>query len=145
MYVHRTKYVYEILKRFGLEDRLPYDTPLLTNHKLMTDKEKDPKVDPTLYRAMIGSLMYLTTLRPDIKFSVCLRDRYYSNLKESHMKAVKRIFRYLKGKPKLGLRYPAEGGLDLIAYADIDFGGCPTNRKSTSGGVELLGNRLVSW
>ena len=144
-YVHQTKYVHEILKRFGLEDSLPYDTPLPTNLKLSPDDEKDPEVDPTLYRAMIGSLMYLTASRPDIMFSVCLCARYQSTPKESHLKAVKRIFRYLKGTPKLGLWYPAEGGLDLMAYADADFGGCRMNRKSTSGGAQLLGNRLVSW
>ncbi|KAJ0616582.1 putative RNA-directed DNA polymerase [Helianthus annuus] len=94
---------------------------------------------------MIGSLTYLTASQPDIMFSVCLCARYQSTPKESHLKAVKRIFRYLKGTPKLGLWYPAEGGLDLMAYADADFGGCPMDRKSTSGGAQILGNRLVSW
>ncbi|KAJ0928621.1 putative RNA-directed DNA polymerase [Helianthus annuus] len=127
-YVHQTKSVHEIL-----------------NLKLSPDDVKDPEVDPTLYRAMIGSLMYLTASRPDIMFSVCLCARYQSTPKESHLKAVKRIFRYLKGTPKLGLWYPAEGGLDMMAYADADFGGCRVNRKSTSDGAQLLGNCLVSW
>jgi hypothetical protein len=137
--------VRDILKRFGLEDSTPYHTPLPHNQKLQESNAKDPEVDPTLYRAMIGSLMYLTASRPDIMFSVCLCARYQASPRESHMVAVKRIIRYLKGKPNLGLWYPVEGNLDLIAYADADFGGCPINRKSTSGGVQFMGNRLVSW
>ncbi|XP_022004188.1 uncharacterized mitochondrial protein AtMg00810-like [Helianthus annuus] len=128
-----------------MEDNLPYETPLPTNHKLSDEKDKDPEVDPLVYRAMIGSLMYLTASPPDIMFSVCLCARYQANPRESHLKAVKRIFRYLKGKPRLGLWYPVEGGLDLTAYADADFGGCPINRKSTSSGAQLLGSRLISW
>jgi len=71
--------------------------------------------------------------------------RYQADPKESHELAVKRIFRYLKGKPSLGLWYPKEGGFDLFAYTDSDFGGDNFNRKSTSGGCQFLGNRLVSW
>ncbi|MFS7956703.1 putative RNA-directed DNA polymerase [Helianthus anomalus] len=68
-----------------------------------------------------------------------------ANPKESHMKAVKRIFRYLKGKPKLGLWYPADSDLNFVAYTDSDFGGCKSNRKSSTGGCQFLGGRIVSW
>ncbi|KAJ0789962.1 putative RNA-directed DNA polymerase [Helianthus annuus] len=104
------------------------------NHNLGPDHESTEDVDPTQYRAMIGSLMYLTASRPDIMFAVCLCARYQANPKESHMKAVKRILRYLKGKPKLGLWYPADSDLTFVAYTDSDFGGCKSNRKSTTGG-----------
>ena len=137
--------MHDILTRFKMNDCTTYATPLPVNHGLGPDTESDKHVDPTEYRAMIGSLMYLTASRPDIMFAVCLCARFQADPKESHMIAVKRILRYLKGKPKLGLWYPSDGGLDLISYTDSDYGGCNQNRKSTTGGCQLLGGRLVSW
>ncbi|KAD7117240.1 hypothetical protein E3N88_04508 [Mikania micrantha] len=96
-------------------------------------------------RSMIGSLMYLTASRPDIMFSVCQCARYQANPKASHLIAVKRIFRYLVGKPKLGIWYPKNSEFQLFAYSDSDFGGCNLDRKSTTGGCQYLGDRLVSW
>ncbi|KAI3814270.1 hypothetical protein L1987_19020 [Smallanthus sonchifolius] len=98
-----------------------------------------------LYRGMIGSLMYLTASRPDILFDVYLCSRFQSQPKESHMIAVKRIFRYLKGKPRLGLWYSKQQSFDFKAYTDSDYGGCKLDRKSTSGGCQFLGDRPVSW
>ncbi|XP_071697393.1 secreted RxLR effector protein 161-like [Rutidosis leptorrhynchoides] len=97
------------------------------------------------YRRMIGSLLYLTASRPDIMFATCLCARYQAGPKESHYKAVKRIFRYLKGTPNLGLWYPKGSGFELIGYIDADYAGCKIDRKSTSGGCQLLGGKLVSW
>ena len=78
-------------------------------------------------------------------FGVCLCARYQSSPKVTHLVAVKRIFRYLKGQPKLGLWYPNNSSFDLYAYTDSDYGGCNLDRKSTSGGCQFLGNKLVSW
>ena len=94
---------------------------------------------------MIGSLMYLTASRPDIMFAVCLCSRFQCNPKMSHLHAVKRIFKYLKGQPKLGLWYPKDSPFELVAYSDSDYGGDNLDRKSTSGGCQYLGSRLVSW
>ncbi|XP_071728850.1 secreted RxLR effector protein 161-like [Rutidosis leptorrhynchoides] len=94
---------------------------------------------------MIGSLLYLTASRPDIMFATCLCARYQANPKDSHYKAVKRIFRYLKGTLNLGLWYPKGSGFDLIGYTNADYAGCKLDRKSTSGGCQLLGGKLVSW
>nr|GEW98614.1 retrovirus-related Pol polyprotein from transposon TNT 1-94 [Tanacetum cinerariifolium] len=91
-------------------------------------------VELHLYGSMIGSLMYLTTSRPDIMFAVCACARHQVTPKECHLYAVKRIFRYLKGHPKLGLRYPKESPFDLVAYSDSDYGGATQDRKSTTGG-----------
>ena len=87
--------------------------------------QDDPgkSVDITSYRGMIGSLLYLTTSRPDIMFTTCLCARFQANLKESHLVAVKRIFKYLKGTPNLGIWYPKGTGFDLIGYRDSDFTG----------------------
>ncbi|KAK6117999.1 hypothetical protein DH2020_048254 [Rehmannia glutinosa] len=101
-------------------------------------------VDQTRYRALIGSLFYLTASRPDITFVVGVCARFQSAPKESHMTAAKRILTYLKGCQEVGLWYPKEGGFKLIGYSDSDYG-CRVDRKSTSGTCQMLGNRLVSW
>ena len=119
-------------------------TPMSTSTKLDKD-EKGKSIDQTKYRGMIGSLLYLTASRPDIMFSVCMCARYQSNPKESHLSAVKRIFRYLVGTQNLGLFYPRGVAFDLISYSDADFSGCKLDRKSTSGTCHFLGNSLVSW
>nr|GFA38044.1 uncharacterized mitochondrial protein AtMg00810-like [Tanacetum cinerariifolium] len=90
---------------------------------------------------MIGSLMYLTTSRPDIMFAVCACARHQVTPKECHLHVVKRIFRYLKGHPKLGLWYPKESHFDLVAYSDSDYGGATQDRKSTTRGCQFLGRR----
>ncbi|KAK6160534.1 hypothetical protein DH2020_003915 [Rehmannia glutinosa] len=101
--------------------------------------------DQTRYRALIGSLLYLTASRPDITFAVGVCARFQSAPKESHMTAAKRILRYLKGFQEVGLWYPKEGGFKLIGYSDSNYAGCRVDRKSTSGTCQMLGNRLVSW
>ncbi|GJR59340.1 hypothetical protein Tco_1501502 [Tanacetum coccineum] len=95
--------------------------------------ESGVSVNETLFRGMIWSLMYLTASRPDIQFSTCLCARYQANPNESYLVAVKRIFRYLKGTPNIGLWYPKGSGFDLKAYSDLDYTGCNLDRKSTSG------------
>nr|GFC45628.1 uncharacterized mitochondrial protein AtMg00810-like [Tanacetum cinerariifolium] len=102
-------------------------------------------VELYLYRSMIGSLMYLTASRPDIMFAVCACARHQVTPKECHLHAVKRIFRYLKGHPKLGLWYPKASPFDLVAYSDSDYGGASQDRKSTTRGNQFLGRRLISW
>ncbi|GKA80057.1 hypothetical protein Tco_0786653 [Tanacetum coccineum] len=115
-----------------------------TQKPLLKDEDGE-EVDVHLYRSMIGSLMYLTSSRPDIMFAVCTCARYQVNPKVSHLHAVKRIFRYLKGQPKLGLWYPKDSPFDLVAYTDSDYAGASLDRKSTTGGCQFLGCRLISW
>ena len=94
---------------------------------------------------MIGSLMYLTSSRLDIMFAVCACARFQVTPKISHLTAVKKIFKYLKAYPKLGLWYPKESPLELVTYSDSDYAGASLDRKSTTGGCQFLGCRLVSW
>ncbi|GJZ33408.1 hypothetical protein Tco_0578844 [Tanacetum coccineum] len=101
--------------------------------------------DTSLQYSMIRSLMYLTTSRPDIMFAVCACARFQVTPKTSHLLAVKRIFRYLKGKPTLGLWYSRDSPFELVAYTDSDYAGATQDRKSTTGGCQFLGNRLISW
>ena len=111
----------------------------------LTKDESGKAVDTTKYRGMIGSLLYLTASRPDIMYSVCLCARFQSNPKESHLNAVKRIFKYLNGTAELGIFYPRTPSFDLIGFTDADYAGCQTDRKCTSGGCQFLGKRIVSW
>ncbi|KAJ9547379.1 hypothetical protein OSB04_019922 [Centaurea solstitialis] len=144
IFINQGKYVHEMLKKFDLTSCTPMKTPMAPPLSLDKDSKGKP-VDVTLYRGMIGSLLYLTTSRPDIMYSTCLCARYQAEPKESHLTAVKRIFRYLKGTPNLGLWYSKDSGFDLTAYSDSDFAGCKIDRKSTTGGCHLLGGKLVSW
>nr|GEU93868.1 copia protein [Tanacetum cinerariifolium] len=102
-------------------------------------------VDQTDYRSKIESLMYLTSSRPDIVQAVCYCARYQSRPTEEHIKEVKRIFRYLRGTINMGLWYPKGSSFGLIAFSDADHAGCIDTRKSTSGGIQFLGDKLVSW
>ncbi|GJR34602.1 putative ribonuclease H-like domain-containing protein [Tanacetum coccineum] len=144
IFISQDKYVTEILKKFGFTDVKTASTPMETQKPLLKDEDGE-EVDVYLYRSMIGSLMYLTSSRPDIMFVVCACARYQVNPKVSHLHAVKRIFRYLKGQPKLGLWYPKDSPFDLVAYTDSDYAGASLDRKSTTGGCQFLGCRLISW
>ncbi|GJT02801.1 putative ribonuclease H-like domain-containing protein [Tanacetum coccineum] len=119
-------------------------TPMETN-KALTKDEDGEDVDVYLYRSMIGSLMYLTSSRPDIMFSDCACSRFQVLPKVSHLNAVKRIFRYLKGQPKLGLWYPKDSPLTLEAFLDSDYAGASLDKKSTTRGCQFLGSKLISW
>ncbi|GKA78368.1 putative ribonuclease H-like domain-containing protein [Tanacetum coccineum] len=96
-------------------------------------------------KSMIGSLMYLTVSSPDIMFVVCACARFQVTPKASYLNVVKRIFWYLKHQPKLGLWYPRDSPFELEALLDSDYGGASLDRKSTTGGCQFLGRRLISW
>ncbi|GJT73785.1 putative ribonuclease H-like domain-containing protein [Tanacetum coccineum] len=144
IFISQDKYVAEILKKFDLVNVKAAITPMETKLPLTKDEEAFD-VDVHLYRSMIGSLMYLTASRPDIMYAVCVCSRFQVTPKTSHLNAVKRIFKYLKGKPNLGVWYPRESPFDLEAFSDSDYGGSNLDRKSTTGGCQFLGQRLISW
>ncbi|GJV67289.1 putative ribonuclease H-like domain-containing protein [Tanacetum coccineum] len=144
IFISQDKYVTKILKKFGFSDVKTASTPMETHKPVLKDADGED-VDEHLNRSMIRSLMYLTSSRPNIMFSVCACVRYQVNPKASHLHAVKRIFRYLKGQPKLSLWYPKDSPFDLVAYTDNDYAGASLDRKSTTGGYQFLGCRLASW
>ncbi|GJS15868.1 putative ribonuclease H-like domain-containing protein [Tanacetum coccineum] len=144
IFISQDKYVADILKKFDFATVKTASTPIETNKALLKDEEAED-VDVHLYRSMIGSLMYLIASRPDIMFVVCACARFQVTPKVSHLHAVKRIFRYLKGQPKLGLWYPRDSPFDLEAFFDSDYAGASLDRKSTTGGCQFLGKRLISW
>ncbi|GJR72293.1 hypothetical protein Tco_0084658 [Tanacetum coccineum] len=144
IFISQDKYVDEILKKFGFSTVKTASTPTETSKSLMKDENAED-VDVHLYRSMIGLLMYLPSSRPDIMFVVCACARFQVTPKVSHLHAVKRIFRYLKGQPKLGLWYPKDLPFDLEAYTDSDYAGASLDRKSITGGCQFLRRRLISW
>jgi hypothetical protein len=122
-FVHQAKYMKDILKKFNMDDSNPLSTPTSTTTTLDADEDGEP-VDQKEYHSMIGSLLYLTVIRPDIQFSVCLCARFQASSRTSHRQAVKRIFKYLRYTPELGLWYSASSSLLLLGFSDVDFVGC---------------------
>ncbi|GJX08225.1 retrovirus-related pol polyprotein from transposon TNT 1-94 [Tanacetum coccineum] len=144
IFINQAKYALEILKKHGMEKCDTIGTPMATKPKLDADLS-GKLVDQTDYRSKIRSLMYLTSSRPDIVQAVCYCARYQARPTEKHLKEVKRIFRYLRGTINMGLWYPKDSGFELTAFSDADHAGCLDTRKSTSGGIQFLGDKLVSW
>ncbi|XP_071714952.1 uncharacterized mitochondrial protein AtMg00810-like [Rutidosis leptorrhynchoides] len=137
IFLHQTKYVADILSRFKMEDERIAKNPLSVNHGI-TPENTGENVNQTLYRAIIGSLMYLIASR----LATFLCARYQGHPNVNHMLAAKKIMHYLKGTPSLGLWYPRKDGFELTAYSDSDYGGCKRDFKFTSGGCQFLGSRL---
>ncbi|GKA68892.1 hypothetical protein Tco_0768809 [Tanacetum coccineum] len=133
-----------MLKKFGLEDSKSMKTSMSPDTKLTKDEEGE-SLDNTKYRGMIGSLLYLTTNKPDIMFSACLCAHFQKDPKTSHLEAVKRIFLYVKGTTHLGLWYPKWSDIEAVVYADSDHAGDYVDRKSTSGICTFMGCCLTSW
>ncbi|XP_020254101.1 uncharacterized protein LOC109831173 [Asparagus officinalis] len=122
IFINQGKYAKELLKRFSMDNTSSKTTPMCTTISL--DKEEMCKsVDQKLYRGMFVLLLYITASRPDIMFNICLCARYQSDPKESHLEAIKRILRYIKGTIKYGLFYPRTINYNLISYSDADFAG----------------------
>nr|KAJ0211503.1 hypothetical protein LSAT_V11C400213080 [Lactuca sativa] len=140
----QSKYISDLLVKYSLSDCKPAFTPVSKTDKIDADPT-GTDVNHSLYRGMIGSLLYLTASRPYIMFGTILCARFQANPKESHLMAVKRIFRYLKGTQNLALWYPRDSAFELFGYTDSDYAGCNLDKKSTSGGCHFLGNRLISW
>nr|GEU83967.1 hypothetical protein [Tanacetum cinerariifolium] len=144
IFINQAKYALEILHKHGMEKGLSIGTPMDTKPKLDADLSGNP-VDQTDYRSKIRSLMYLTSSRPDIVQAIYHCARYQSRPTEKHLKEVKRIFRYLRGTINMGLWYPKGSSFSLTAFSDADHARCIDTRKSTSGGIQFLGDKLVSW
>nr|GEY24707.1 retrovirus-related Pol polyprotein from transposon TNT 1-94 [Tanacetum cinerariifolium] len=143
-FINQSNYVLEILKKYGMKSCDPVGTPMEIKDKLVLDQNWT-LVDATKYRSMIDALMYLTSSRPDIVHATCLCARYQAKPTEKHLKDVKRIFRYLWGTINTGLWYSKDYGFKLIGFSDADYAGCKDTFKSTSGGAQFLGEKLVSW
>ncbi|KAJ9556664.1 hypothetical protein OSB04_011278 [Centaurea solstitialis] len=138
------KYALDILEDCGMEGCRPSPFPIEQNIKLVMD-DKEPKVDASHYRRLIGRLLYLQATRPDIAYSVNPLSQFVSDPRQNHMDALSRILRYLKATPGQGILLPKEGGTSLVAYSDSDWLGCPLTRRSRTGYLLLFGGAPISW
>nr|GEV54250.1 hypothetical protein [Tanacetum cinerariifolium] len=135
---------FECSKNMTEDHELGVDTPMVEKSKLDEDKE-GKAVDPSYYRGMIGTHLYLSASRPNLQFAICMCARYQARPTEKHLHAVKRIFRYLRGTVNHGLWYSKDSSITLTAFADADHAGCQDTHRNTSGSMQFLGDRLVRW
>uniref|UniRef100_A0A2N9GK30 Integrase catalytic domain-containing protein n=1 Tax=Fagus sylvatica TaxID=28930 RepID=A0A2N9GK30_FAGSY len=143
-FLSQQKYTQDLINLVGLSDDKQVDTPLEVNVKY-SKNDGEPITDPTLYRRVVGSLVYLTVTRPDIAHAVQLVSQFVSDPRRLHLTALHRIIRYLRSTSDLGLPYYKSALPQLQAYSDADYGGCPDTRRSTTGYCSFLGSSLLSW
>uniref|UniRef100_A0A2N9FJR4 Integrase catalytic domain-containing protein n=1 Tax=Fagus sylvatica TaxID=28930 RepID=A0A2N9FJR4_FAGSY len=143
-YLTQAKYTSDLISRAGITDSKIVDTPIEYNNRLNIH-DGEPLPDATLYRQLVGSLVYLTVTRPDISYAVHIVSQFMAAPRSLHYAAVLRILRYLKGTLFHGLHFSSQSSLTLQAYSDADWAGDPTDRRSTTGYCFLLGDSLISW
>lgn len=144
IFLNQHKYIMDLVQLGGLTNTNSVDTPMEINVKYRRD-EGELLEDPTLYRKLVGSLIYLTITRPDISYAVHIVSKFMQAPRHLHLSAVRRIIRYILGTPSRGLFFPTGSSLKLQAYSDADWAGCPDTRKSTTGWCMFLGDALISW
>jgi len=144
IFLKQGKYTVEILKRFDMLECKPMNTPMEEKLKLLVDTSLD-LIDATLYRQIIGSLMYLTKTRPDIGFVVNTLSQFLVEPRRVHLVAAKHVMRYLKGTIDYGISYDGNHDFTLSGYTDVYWVGSVSNRKSTSGCCFSLGSTMISW
>ncbi|GKE70361.1 hypothetical protein Tco_1528433, partial [Tanacetum coccineum] len=143
IFISQLQYAIDLLKKRRLDECVSMSTPMATQ-RLDADLQGNP-TDQTTYHHMIGGLMYLTTSHPDIAYATFVCARYQARPMVKHLKEVKWIFWYLRQSYNMGLWYPKDSGFELITYSDADHARCKDDCKSTSGGFQFLGKKLMSW
>ena len=144
LYITQAKYASDLLSRAGLTDSKTIDTPVELNAHLTPSGGK-PLSNPSLYKRLVGNLIYLTVTRPDISYAIHQMSQYLFAPRSTHYIAVLRILRYLKGTLFHGIFYSAQSPLVLCAFSDVDWASDPTDRRSTTSYCFLLGSSLISW
>ncbi|KAL0351154.1 UNVERIFIED_CONTAM: Retrovirus-related Pol polyprotein from transposon RE2 [Sesamum radiatum] len=144
IFICQRKYTETLLKKFKMESCKTVTTPLVTGEKYQKE-DGSQKVDGSMYRSLIGSLLYLTATRPDIMFATCLLSRFMQSPSQVHYAAAKRILRYLRGTKDFGIWYKSTNDAKLVGYTDSDWAGSVDDMKSTSGYTFSLGSGIFSW
>jgi hypothetical protein len=144
IFLGQGKYAIKILQKFGMMDCKSMDTPMNTDIRKVKDPYFDP-VDPSLYRQLIGSLMYLVNTRPDICFVVNTLSQFQVEPRHEHWVTAKHVLRYIHGTINYGLRYTASSDIQLHGFTDSNWAGSAEDRKSTSGMCFSLGSAMISW
>jgi hypothetical protein len=146
IFLSQGKYTVEILRRFGMTDCKSMTTPMVTNLKKLSESSSDSDlIDPTMYRQMIGSLMYLVNTKPDICYAVNALSQFMSRPRQIHWVTAKHVLRYLRGTVGYGLRYASSIDMRLQGYVDSNWAGSTIDKKSTFGCCFNLGSAMVSW
>ncbi|KAL0316667.1 UNVERIFIED_CONTAM: Retrovirus-related Pol polyprotein from transposon TNT 1-94 [Sesamum radiatum] len=144
IFICQRKYTETLLKKFKMESCKTVTTPLVTGEKYQKE-DGSQKVDGSMYRSLIGSLLYLTATRPDIMFATCLLSRFMQSPSQVHYAAAKRILRYLRGTKDFGIWYKSTNDAKLVGYTDSDWAGSVDDMKSTSGYTFSLGSGIFTW
>jgi len=144
VFICQRKYAKEILRKFQMDECKAVSTPMNQREKFIKEDGAD-KVDEGYYRSLIGCLMYLTTTRPDIIFAVSLLSRFMHCASEVHLRAAKRILRYVKGTLDYGVKFEKCTNFKLCGFSDSDWAGSYDDMKSTSGYCFNLGSGVFSW
>ncbi|CAL8169320.1 unnamed protein product [Prunus armeniaca] len=144
VFMYQEKYAENLLKRFNMLNCKPMDTPMEINLKLSSN-DGAPRADASMYRSIVGSLIYLSNTRPDIVHAVSVVSRFMNDPSNHHFAAVKRILRYVQGTKGYGLKYTQEKESILVGFTDSDWAGAIDDRRSTSGHVFFLGKKVISW
>jgi len=143
IFISQKKYIEDLLKKFKMYGCKPVSTPLVTNEKLQKVDEA-PETDASRNMSLVGSLLYLTTTRPNIMFATSLLSRFMQKPSQIHLGVGKRILRYLQGTKEYGIWYKSIGNPTLIGYTDSDWAGSVDDMKSTSGYAFSLGLGIFS-
>nr|XP_020162212.1 uncharacterized mitochondrial protein AtMg00810-like [Aegilops tauschii subsp. strangulata] len=143
-FLHQQKYAHELLERAGMLNCKPASTPVDTKAKVSA-LEGSPAPDAAFYRSIVGALHYLTLTRPDLQYAVQQVCLHMHSPRDSHWTLVKHTLRYIRGTMTLGLTLTASSSIDMVAYSDADWVGCPDTHRSTSGYCVYLGPSLISW
>jgi len=144
IFICQKKYVLDLLAETGMIDCKPVDTPMMVNQKLYME-ENAKLADKGKYQRIVGKLIYLSHTRPDIAYAVGVVSQFMHQPQVTHMEAVWRIIRYLKGTPGHGVLFKTNGHLETQVYTDADWAGDKGNWRSTSGYFTLVGGNLVTW
>lgn len=142
--LNQSKYAFDLLRKFKMEGCKLASTPLIPGSHLSSN-DGDPLPNPTTYRSMVGGLQYLTLTHPDISFVVNQVCQHMYSPRTTHLVAVKRILKFIKGTINLGLRFSRSTDTSLRAYSDSNWAGSVDNRKSTTGACIFIGPNLVAW
>ncbi|XP_031258739.1 uncharacterized protein LOC116116829 [Pistacia vera] len=144
IFVCQRKYANEILKKFNMENCNPVSTPLVQNQKLCRE-DGASKVDESMYRNLVGCLLYLTTTRLDLMYASSLLSRFMNEPREIHFRAAKRVLRYIKGSADLGIWFRKSEKFNLVGFTDSDWVGSLDDMRSTSGYVFSLNSGAFCW
>jgi hypothetical protein len=142
--LNQHKYASDLVATAGLQEAPSVDTPMELHVKLRKE-EGDLLADPSLYRKLVGSLVYLTITRPDVSFAVKQVSQFLQTPRHLHLTAVRRIIRYVHGTSASGFFFPATNSTRIAAYSDADWAGCADTRRSITGWCVFLGDALISW